>query len=129
MAQNRLLKQVISHIVPANTLAHIEFCRVESGRLRITVDAAAWIAKIRFMERRIIDDVRAKGLDCHTVSFHVSVNERPIVRKTTRQANRTPMAAKSVSMASSLLALEENGKEDKLSVELEKLARHLRGTD
>jgi len=69
MADDRHIKRVISRIVPANTLNHIEFCRLEGGRLRITVDSAAWISRLRFSERQIIDAMRSERLDAHTVSY------------------------------------------------------------
>ena len=93
MQQDRHIKQVISRIVPATTLAHIQFCRIEGGRMRVTVDNASWIAKLRFSERQILDAMRDEKLDAITMSFHVAPAETPITRTTTRAANRTSSEA------------------------------------
>ncbi len=93
MQQDRHIKQVISRIVPATTLAHIQFCRIEGGRMRITVDNASWIAKLRFSERQILDAIRDEKLDAITMSFHVVPAETPVTRTTSRTANRTSSAA------------------------------------
>jgi len=86
--QDRQIKQVISRIVPANTLTHIDFCRLEAGRLRITVDNATWIAKLRFSERQIVGALREAKLDIVTLSFHVAPAETPVKRTVERVANR-----------------------------------------
>ena len=93
MQQDRHIKQVISRIVPATTLAHIQFCRIEGGRMRVTVDNASWVAKLRFSERQILDAMRDEKLDAITMSFHVVPAESPIARTTTRTVNRTSSAA------------------------------------
>ncbi len=87
LQQDYRIKRVISRIVPVSTLDHIEFCRLEGGRLRLTVDSAAWVARLRFSERHIIDILRQERLDIHTVSFHVSPAEEPAVRTTRRKPN------------------------------------------
>ncbi|NND90360.1 MAG: DUF721 domain-containing protein [Granulosicoccus sp.] len=97
MQQDRRMKEVISRIVPAATLSHIQFCRLEAGRLRITVDNAAWVAKLRFCERQLTGALRAESLDVHTVSFHVAPVEVPVVRTTLRKTNTvSPRAAMAV---------------------------------
>ena len=87
ISQNNHIKQVISRIVPASSAAHIEFCRIEGGRLRVTVDSSAWIAKLRFSERQIIQALRAEKLDVHTTSWHVAPEEKPKTRVTVREPN------------------------------------------
>jgi len=78
MQQDSQMKQVISQIVPATSMAHVLFCRLEAGRLRITVDNAAWIAKLRFSERQIVGALRQINLDVVTISFHVTPAEVPV---------------------------------------------------
>jgi len=124
IADDRHIKRVISQIVPANTLNHIEFCRLEGGRLRITVDSAAWISRLRFSERQIIDVMRSEQLDTHTVSYHVAPGEIPTPRKTLRAPKRTQSGA--VSMEAAASAISGSAVEDKLRQELLKLARTLR---
>lgn len=99
MQQDRHVREVISRIVPATTMAHIQFFRIEGGRMRITVDNAGWITKLRFNERQILDALRAEKLDVITLSFHVMPAEVPVARTTHRTANRTSSeAARSIAL-------------------------------
>ncbi|MFK8079207.1 MAG: DciA family protein [Granulosicoccus sp.] len=125
IADDRHIKQVISKIVPVRTMPHIEFCRVEGGRVRITVDSAVWISRIRFMERRIIDALRENRFDSHTISFHVSPEMKPVVRKTERAAQKANGSAAAVEAALSAVTESDPGN-DRLRQELLKLARTLR---
>jgi|GEM_PF-786433 len=125
IADDRQIKQVISRIVPAKTMAHIEFCRVEGGRMRLTVDSAAWISRIRFIESQIIDALRSNNIDSHTISYHVSPETTPVMRKTVRLAERTPSAAAAME-AAAMAVTDETVEDDKLRQELLKLARTLR---
>lgn len=97
--------------------------------MRITVDSAAWISRIRFMERQIIDALRACKYDSHTISYHVSPETRPVVRKTVRVAKKADGSAAAVEAAAAALADStiEKGADDSLRQELLKLARTLRG--
>lgn len=133
MRENLKIKQVISKIVPANTLDHIEFCRIEGGRMRITVDSATWIARLRFSERQIISTLRALNFDCHTLSYHVAPSEMPVTRKTVRKAHRHISGASALEQAARALtnpAAEDTSapKEanEELSLQLLKLAQTLR---
>ena len=126
MRNDRQLKQVISRIVPAASLAHIEFCRLEDGRLRVTVASSAWISRLRFMERQIIGALRARQIDCHSVSYHVAPAEKPTVRKTIRVAKKPTKGADIVEGAAD--AVSDSG-DDCLRQELLKLARTLRSND
>lgn len=130
IANDRQIKQMISKIVPANTMAHIEFCRIEGGRMRITVDSAAWISRIRFLERQIIDCLRERKFDTHTISYHVSPEIRPAVHKPTPLTNRTKSGAAAVEAAAAVVtdasAAEGSDDSDRLRQELLKLARTLR---
>ncbi len=133
--ENNHIKQVISQIVPATSVAHIEFCRVEGGRLRVTVDNAAWIAKLRFGERQLVRALRAENFDVHTVSWHVSPAEKPVPRVTRRAAN--PLTKKSAEALTALAAADQSATEkgsrepmsesgEKLRLELLKLAAKLK---
>ena len=133
--ENNHIKQVISQIVPATSVAHIEFCRVEGGRLRVTVDNAAWIAKLRFGERQLVRALRAENFDVHTVSWHVSPAEKPVPRVTRRAAN--PLTKKSAEALTALAAADQSAPEkgssepmsesgEKLRLELLKLAAKLK---
>lgn len=125
MRENQRIMLLVSRIVPAASLAHIQFCRIEGGRLRVTVDGAAWVARLRFSERQLVEELRKGNLDVHTVSWHVAAAEPPAARVTLRQAN--PLSGRS---AASLTALAESTGEspadDKLRQELLKLAARLK---
>ena len=107
ISQNNHIKQVISRIVPASSAAHIEFCRIEGGRLRVTVDNAAWVAKLRFSERAMVQALRTEKLDVHTISWHVAPLEKPQARVTLRQPNE--LSARS---AAALTALADTTTDD-----------------
>lgn len=135
ITQNNHIKQVISRIVPASSAAHIEFCRIEGGRLRVTVDSAAWIAKLRFSERQLIQALRAEKLDVHTASWHVAPIDKPKPRVTLRTPNELSLrsAASLTALAaattdnphqSSIVKTTESG--ERLRQELLKLAAKLR---
>lgn len=135
ITQNNHIKQLISRIVPASSAAHIEFCRIEGGRLRVTVDNAAWIAKLRFSERQLIQALRAEKLDVHTASWHVAPIDNPKPRVTLRTPNelssRSAAALTALAAATTddpqqapIIKTTESG--EKLRQELLKLASKLR---
>jgi len=134
--ENHRIREMVSRIVPARNLAHILFCRLEGGRLRITVDSAAWIARLRFGERQMISALRAEELEVHTISWHVAADETPRPRTTRRTANPlSPGAAESLIAAAEMtreekpasgIVGEPDPASDKLRQELLKLAAKLR---
>jgi hypothetical protein len=138
ISQNNHIKQVISQIVPASSAAHVEFCRIEGGRLRVTVDSAAWIAKLRFSERQLIQALRAEKLDVHTASWHVAPVDKPEPRVTLREPNE--LSSRSAASLTALANATKNDAEsnyqsssvktsesgEKLRQELLKLAAKLR---
>lgn len=135
ISQDNHIKQVISRIVPASSAAHIDFCRIEGGRLRVTVDSAAWIAKLRFSERQLIQALRSEKLDVHTASWHVAPIDNPKPRVTVRKPNelssRSAEALTALAAAtddepyeSTIVKTTESG--EKLRQELLKLAAKLR---
>jgi len=106
LRENRRIQKLISQIVPAQTLDHMEFCRLEGGRLRITVDSAVWVSKFRFLERQIIGVLRAEKLDAHTLSFHIAPRQIPDLRKTRRTAQGSMRAASSMDDAAKSVSRE-----------------------
>lgn len=133
MRENGQIKQIISKIVPASTLSHIEFCRIEGGRMRVTVDSASWIARLRFSERQIINTLRALDYDCHTLSYHVAPAEKPVTRKTIRKANSHVSGASALEQAAKALVAPTAGDttstpnaNEELSLQMLKLAETMR---
>ena len=114
---DRQIKDLISRIVPVSTTVHIVFCRLEERRLRITVDNAVWLPRLRFMERQIIDTLRAERLAIDSVSCHVMPQEKAPI-----PTRRTPNPP-SVKAASMVQATAESIDDIRLEKALRKMAR------
>jgi len=125
MRDDDRIRSLISRIVPEGALQHITFCRHGDQQLRITLDSAAWISKLRFSERKILAALIRGGYETRTVSWHVAVAKPPTTRATTQRLARggSAQAARAV-----LSAAEENRDRqgnDELSRQLERMAKHL----
>lgn len=129
MRQNRQIKQVISQIVPEDILRHIQFCRIENGRLRMTVDSAAWVARLRFSDRQLIDTLTHHKLMVSAISYHVVPPEKSIARKVQRS---TPASSERsiTTLKTAAAAMNTTGEEDddRLRQELLRLAEKMRRT-
>ncbi len=115
--KDRQIRDLISRIVPVSTAVHIVFCRLEDERLRITVDNAVWLPRLRFMERQIIDTLRAERLAVDSVSCHVMPQE-----KEPTPTRRTPNPASSKA-ASMVQATADGVGDERLEKALQKMAR------
>lgn len=141
MRDDRRIRDVISRIVPAETAGHVTFCRLAGRQLRVTVDGAAWVAKLRFSERTLLAALLREGLDVRTVSWHVAPAKRPSGRETARRSALTasPRAARAVLSAVEGLgevgataprtatASEPGAGEDELARQMRRMARNLAG--
>ena len=74
---DRRIRRTVSRIVPAEALAHVRFCRVAERQLRVTLDSAAWIPRLRFEERRLLAALAQEGHEVRTVRWLVSPLETP----------------------------------------------------
>lgn len=92
----------------------------------MTLDSAAWVAKLRFSERQLVDTLRAAGLDAHTVSFHVSPEEKPVLRTTSRKANQASSRSADSLMQAAAAVGSSDEDDDSLRHELLRLAAKLR---
>ena len=61
MGEDRRIRGVISRIVPADALAHVMFCRLRERQLRVTLDSAAWVPRLRFTERQLLAALARDG--------------------------------------------------------------------
>lgn len=107
---NRRIRQVISQIVPASTLEHLLFFRIEHGRLHITVDNAVWITQLRFSERQLLAELQGHKDKVYTVRWHVAPAEAAQSRITRRRANEASgYAAEQVAALAQQIAADEGG--------------------
>lgn len=122
MQDDRRLRQTISRIVPAPTLQQLAFCRLEHGVLHLSVTNAAWLTRLRFIERSLVAELRTAGREVHTVRGHVLPRRSPVRQ---RQASR-PAPAASAAGANSLQQLADSLEDGRLKTALCRAAGHLR---
>lgn len=125
--QNHQVKQLISQIVPAKTLIHIQFCRIQAGRMYISVDSSAWIARLRFCDRQIIDFLGRHGFAVDSISYHVAPENEPPQRKSLRKAIKPAIhTVRSLEAAAEQTKDLNDDSRDVLRRELLNLAKNLR---
>ena len=123
MGEDRRIQAVISRIVPAEALAHVMFCRLRDRQLRVTLDSAAWVPRLRFSERQLLAALARDGLEARTISWHVTPVKRPAPRETRRRdAN-----AGSAQAARAMLSAARDVDDEVLSEQLRRVARRLAG--
>jgi len=66
------IRQVVARIVPPESLQHVQFCRMENRILKITLDNASWLARLRFVSRQLIDELSRVNITVANVTWHVS---------------------------------------------------------
>lgn len=125
MRDNDRIRSLISRIVPEGALQHITFCRHGDQQLRITLDSAAWIPKLRFAERKILATLIRGGYETRTVSWHVAVAKPPTTRATTRRLARGGSAQAARAVLSAAEETRDHQGDDKLSRQLERMAKHV----
>jgi len=125
---DRRIQDLISRIVPVSTAEHIVFCRLHEERLRITVDNAVWLPRLRFMERQIIDILRAERLEVTSVSCHVMPEEKD-AEISQRKANSASPNATSLINATAQDIADERDDDNRLGAALQKMARLLSERD
>lgn len=81
--------------MPPQSLAHIQFCRIENRVLKITLDNASWLARLRFVSRQLIDELNREGITVADATWHVApekiqVEPRP---KALRERARSQVSA------------------------------------
>ena len=123
MREDRRIRGAISRIVPAGALEHVTFCRIDGRQLKVTMDGAAWIPKLRFCERTLLAALIRDGLDVRTVSWHVTPAKTPRGRET---VSRVPRPA-SPQAARALLSVADSLGDDELARQMRRLAGRLVG--
>jgi len=112
--------ELVSRNVPARAAERIVFCRLLEGRLRIVVDSAAWVAKLRFAERQLGRALVAEGLAVRRISWHVAPPDHRA--EPVRRPARRPQDPRVVDHVRSIA---QGMPDDALSRALGRLARRL----
>jgi len=118
---DRKIRQVIAQIMPPESLSHVQFCRIENRILKVTLDNASWLARLRFISSQLIDELNRAGVTVTDTTWHVApekikVEPRP---KNRRKRNRSRASA------NILQATAESMESDDLQRALLKVAQQL----
>lgn len=124
---DRKIRQVIAQIMPPECLVHLQFCRIENRILKLTLDNASWLARLRFISRQLIDELNREGITIADVTWHVApdkitVEPRP---KVLRERARSEKSAKILSATA--LSMEEGDLKQALLKIAEQLAKRSDG--
>lgn len=119
---DRKIRQIVAQTMPPESLPHVQFCRVENRVLKVTLDNASWLARLRFLSRQLIDDLNRAGITVVDATWHVApekvkVEPRPIA---------TRARARSEASAKILQATAESMPADDLQRALLKVAKQLK---
>ncbi len=115
------IRQLVAQIMPPESLSHVQFCRIENRVLKITLDNASWLARLRFISRQLIDELSRAGITVVDITWHVApekntVEPRPIA---------TRSRARSKASANILRATAESMEADDLQRALLKVAKQM----
>ena len=112
--------------MPAGAAAHLVYCRLVDGRLRLTLDNAGWVAKLRFGERQLLRALVAGGTRVRQVSWHVApADPAPATRGPVRDARRRRPAAAAPRAVAHVASVAEGLPGDELGRALRGLASTL----
>jgi len=118
---DRKIRQVIAQIMPPESLAHVQFCRIENRILKMTLDNASWLARLRFISRQLIDELNQAGLTVVDTSWHVA----PEKIKVEPRPMATRKRVRSQASADILQATAESMETDDLQRALLKIAKQM----
>jgi len=119
---DRKIRQVVAQIMPPESLAHVQFCRIENRILKVTLDNASWLARLRFISRQLIDELKHAGITVCDVTWHVA----PEKIKVEPRPNALRKRARSEKSADILQATAESMQDDELQRALLKIANQLK---
>lgn len=125
LQDDRKIRQVIAQIMPPDAIEHVQFCRMENRVLKVTLDNAAWLARLRFISRQLIDELNRAGVTVVDTTWHVApekikVEPRPIASR---------MRTRSEASGDILQATAESMDADELQSALLKVAKQMRKTN
>ncbi len=123
MQNARELHSVVTRNMPRGAAEHLLFCRLVDDRLRLTLDHAAWVAKLRFNERAMVRALARDGVRVKQVSWHVAPKEVTRQRISDPGDRARPPGAAAVARLEALAAgFEADDASDPLGRSLRKLA-------
>jgi len=119
---DRKIRQLVAQIMPPESLAHVQFCRIENRVLKVTLDNASWLARLRFISRQLIDELNRAGITVVDATWHVA----PEKIKVESRPMATRARSRSQASANILQATAEPMEADELQRALLKMAGHMR---
>lgn len=122
---DRKLRRIIASIMPPDSLDHVQFCRIENRILKVTLDNASWLARLRFSSRQIIDELNRQGITVSDTTWHVAPEKAKIEVKTPNLRTRE----RSTKSASIVQSTAETMEDDELKQALLKVAEQLKKND
>jgi len=122
---DRKIRQVVAQIVPPESLGHVQFCRIEDRILKVTLDNASWLARLRFISRQLIDELNRAGYTVSDVTWHVAPEK--VKAEPRQRVKRTREGSKA--SASIVQATAESMESDDLQRALLKMAKQLSEKD
>lgn len=123
--ENERIKELISRIVPPAVLPHICFCRLENATLKVTLDNASWVSRLRFCRSQIVDEISVNLKPINDVTWHVLPAE---IEPTTRTSKR-PHAVRSEASARAVRSVAKTLESGRLKAALLKAAMNLEEGD
>ena len=90
LVEHERLLATVSRCVPAQAASHLVYCRLVDGRLRLVLDSASWVAKLRFGERQLLRALVAGGTRVRQVSWHVAPHDPAPAADARRREGRAP---------------------------------------
>ena len=121
LRDDRKIRQLIAQIMPPESLAHVQFCRIENRVLKITLDNASWLARLRFTSRQLIDELNRSGITVVDTTWHVAPEKIKVEAR--RMSKRT--RARSQASADILQATADSMEADDLQRALLKVAKQM----
>lgn len=121
ISDDRKIRHVIEQIMPPECLENVKFLRIENRVLRMTLDNASWLARLRFISPQLIDALKADNITVTKVTWHVA----PDKIKVEARAKTVQKRAGSESGARTLQCTAQDMEADDLQRALLKLAEQL----
>lgn len=115
------VRQVIAQVLPTESVTHLQFCRIENKTLKVTLDNASWLARLRFSARQIIDELARENIIVTQITWHVS----PETTQAQPRHHSSKPRARSDSSARIVGAAAQAMEKDELQSALMKIAEQL----